>query len=166
MANNALLIALASVRGSPLLLLLLVVASLGATARVQVPSSPSTIRSIVVAQVQPRRALIVTILLFTAFTYLLDAVLILVLLFVDGVRQGDTAQWRGIEVADVAGVLAFSGLAVLGISKDAKGVDFWARKRVKAFGLIALVLDITYLTLLILVVPIFPGTIVSHLVYA
>lgn len=153
---SALLIALAVLRGSPLLLLLIVVASLGLKPAAVVPQSPSTIRNVVIADVQPRRALIVTTLLFAALTYLLDAVLVGVLFAVDHVRQGASPQWRGIEVADLAGVLAFAGLVLLGSSKDKKGIDIWQRQRVKAFAVVALILDITYLVLLILGVPIFP----------
>jgi hypothetical protein len=158
MAHDAdlLLIALAALRLSPLFLLLLVVASLGLSPKP--PASPSTasIRNIVVADVQPRRALILTILIFAACTYILDAVLVLVIRIVDGIMQGSTPQWRGIEAADAAGVLAFLGLAILGTTKDKKGAEFWTRKRVKAFAFFALAFDIAYLVLMLLTIPIFP----------
>jgi len=158
MAHDAdlLLIALAALRLSPLFLLLLVVTTLGLSPKA--PSSPSTasITNIVVADVQPRRALILTVLIFAAFTYVLDTVLVIVISIVDGVRHGSTPQWCGIEVADAAGILAFFGLAIVGSAKDKKGVDFWTRKRVKAFAFFALVFDIAYLVLLILAIPIFP----------
>jgi len=158
MAHDAdpLLIALAALRLSPLFLLLLVVTTLGLSPKA--PASPSTasITNIVVADVQPRRALILTILIFAALTYLLDAVLVIVLSIVDGVRHGSTPQWRGVEAADAAGVLAFLGLAIVGSAKEKRGVDFWTRKRVKAFAFFALAFDIAYLVLLLLAIPIFP----------
>jgi len=158
MAHDAdlLLIALAALRLSPLFLLLLVVTTLGLSPKP--PPSPSTasITNIVVADVQPRRALILTILIFAALTYLLDTVLVIVISIVDGVRHGSTPQWCGIEVADAAGVLAFVSLAIVGSAKDKKGVDFWTRKRVKAFAFFALAFDIAYLVLLLLAIPIFP----------
>lgn len=158
MAHDAdiLLIALAALRLSPLFLLLLVVTTLGVGQKS--PASPSTasITNIVVADVQPRRALILTILIFAGLTYLLDTVLVIVVSIVDGVRHGSTMQWCGIEVADAAGVLAFFGLAIVGSAKDKKGVDFWTRKRVKAFAFFALVFDIAHLVLLLLAIPIFP----------
>ena len=158
MAHDAdpLLIALAALRLSPLFLLLLVVTTLGLSPKP--PASPSTasITNIVVANVQPRRALILTILIFATLTYLLDTVLVIVISVVDHVRHGSTPQWRGIEVADAAGILAFLGLAIVGSAKDKKGVDFWTRKRVKAFAFFALAFDIAYLVLLLLAVPIFP----------
>ena len=158
MAHDAdpLLIALAALRLSPLFLLLLVITTLGLSPKP--PASPSTasITNIVVAKVQPRRALILTILIFAALTYLLDTVLVIVISVVDHVRHGSTPQWRGIEVADAAGVLAFLGLAIVGSAKESKGVDFWTRKRVKAFAFFALAFDIAYLVLLLLAVPIFP----------
>ena len=158
MAHDAdpLLIALAALRLSPLFLLLLVVTTLGL--RPKPPASPSTasITNIVVADVQPRRALILTILIFAALTYLLDTVLVIVISVVDHVRHGSTPQWRGIEVADAAGVLAFLSLAIVGSTKEKKGVNFWTRKRVKAFAFFALAFDIAHLVLLLLTIPIFP----------
>lgn len=155
------LIALAALRLSPLFLLLLVVTTLGL--RPKPPPSPSTasITNIVVADVQPRRALILTILIFAALTYVLDTVLVVVISIVDGVRHGSTPQWCGIEVADAAGALAFLGLAIVGSAKDKKGVDFWTRKRVKAFAFFALAFDIAYLVLLLLALPIFPRKSIS-----
>ncbi len=158
MAHDAdpLLIALAALRLSPLFLLLLVVTTLGLSPKP--PASPSTasITNIVVADVQPRRALILTILIFAALTYLLDTVLVVVISVVDHVRHGSTPQWRGIEVADAAGVLAFLSLAIVGSAKENKGVDFWTRKRVKVFAFFALAFDIAHLVLLLLAIPIFP----------
>lgn len=150
------LIALAALRLSPLFLVLLVVTTLGL--RPKPPASPSTasITNIVVADVRPRRALILTILTFAALTYLLDTVLVIVISVVDHVRHGSTPQWRGIEVADAAGVLAFFSLAIVGSAKEKKGVVFWTRKRVKAFAFFALAFDIAHLVLLLLAIPIFP----------
>ena len=153
---NILLIALAALRLSPLFLLLLVVSSLGLTPKPPPSPSPSSITNLVVANVQPRRALILTILIFTVFTYILDGALVIVVSVVDGVRLGSTPQWRGIEVADAAGALAFLSLAIVGTVKDHKGVVFWTRKRVKAFAFFALAFDIAYLVLLLLAIPIFP----------
>jgi hypothetical protein len=48
------------------------------------------------------------------------------------------------------------GLAIVGSAKESKGVDFWTRKRVKAFAFFALAFDIAYLVLLLLAIPIFP----------
>lgn len=154
--TDPLLIALAALRLSPLFLLLVVVTTLGLSPKP--PASPSTasITNIVVADVRPRRALILTILIFAALTYLLDTVLVIVISVVDHVRHGSTPQWRGIEVADAAGVLAFLGLAIIGSAKENKGVVFWTRKRVKVFAFFALAFDIAHLVLLLLAIPIFP----------
>ncbi|KIM31954.1 hypothetical protein M408DRAFT_241344 [Serendipita vermifera MAFF 305830] len=120
-------------------------------------SSPSPITSVVVADVQPRRALILTLLVFAAFTYLLDELITLFYFIFEDVPSSSALQWRGIELADVLGYVAFSMIIMFGIHKDRIGIDFWSRKRLKVGIILALLLDIAYLVLLILSRPDSPG---------
>ncbi|KAG8811944.1 hypothetical protein FRC18_003192, partial [Serendipita sp. 400] len=119
------------------------------------PSSPTAITSVVVASKQPRRALIATLLLFASFTYLLDGLIVLLYFFLRGFRQSYFTQWRGIELADVLGFLAFFSVLVIGIQKEKRSIDFWSRKRLKGFVFLAIVFDVAYLVLLVLAVRIF-----------
>lgn len=119
------------------------------------PASPSPITTVVVQEVQPRRALIISIILFSAFTYFLDGLLVIILWLVYGLRQSRVIEWRFVELADAAGLIAFSIFLFIGIRKDMHSVEFWTRKRVKAFALLAIALDIAYLVLMLLTIPIF-----------
>ncbi|CAG7854234.1 SubName: Full=Uncharacterized protein {ECO:0000313/EMBL:CCA67527.1} [Serendipita indica DSM 11827] len=123
--------------------------------KAQPPPSPSPITAVVVAFTHPRRALINTLLLFIAFTYFLDALIVFLYFILRGFRQSYFTQWRGVELADVFGFVAFLLLAAIGTYKDKHAVDFWTRKRIKLFVITALGLDIAYLVLLVLSVRIF-----------
>jgi hypothetical protein len=118
-------------------------------------ASPVEISAVVVAHVQPRRALILTLLTFAAFTYLLDELIVLFYYLYQDVPSSSAYQWRGVELADVLGFMAFSFIIIIGITKDKNGTDFWSRKRLKVGVILALVLDIAYLVLLLLSVRIF-----------
>jgi len=120
--------------------------------------SPVEVSSVVVAHVQPRRALILTLLTFAAFTYLLDELIVLLYYLFEHVPSSSTYQWRGVELADVLGFTAFSFIIIFGITKDRAGMDFWSRKRLKVGVILALTLDIAYLVLLLLSVSIFQST--------
>jgi hypothetical protein len=119
------------------------------------PASPSSITAVVVLNVSPRRALLLTFFGFSAFTYLLDGLIGFVYWVLEGIRQGYSTQWRGVELADVAGFLAFSTVISIGLWKDRSGIDLWLRKRLKAWLILAILFDIAYLVLLVLSVRIF-----------
>ena len=119
----------------------------------QPPPSPSPITAVVVAFTHPRRALINILLLFIALTYILDGLIVFILAATS--PEGSYSQWRGVELADVLGFVVFFSLAVIGTIKDKHAVDFWTRKRIKFFVIVALMLDIAYLVLLVLSVRIF-----------
>jgi hypothetical protein len=121
-------------------------------------TSPVEISDVVIAHVQPRRALILTLLTFSAFTYLLDEFIVLFYYLYQDVPSSSTYQWRGVELADVLGFTAFSFIIIIGITKDKNGLDFWSRKRLKVGVILALALDIAYLVLLLLSVRIFQST--------
>ena len=156
--KDGILIALAAVRlAGPVLLLTL----LASVFPLKPPSESSAvgvadITSVVVATVRPRRALIVFILTFAALTYFLDAILLIVLAIVDHAWQGSTREWRGVEIADVVGFVAFAGLAITGSVKHVKGAQVWTSTRVKLFTLSAIAFDIAQIVLLALGVKIFP----------
>jgi hypothetical protein len=119
------------------------------------PSSPTPITSVVVAHTQPRRPLILTLLSFIAFTYLLDELIVFIPCVVRKTCQSHLIEWRGVELANMLGFLAFVMLISVGVWKDKRGVDLWSRKRLKALAVIAIAFDIAYLVLLILSVRIF-----------
>ncbi|KAH9168239.1 hypothetical protein EDB89DRAFT_1992643 [Lactarius sanguifluus] len=83
------------------------------TTRPPPPPSPSPITSVVVATRIPRRALILSCLTLSSFTYLLD---------------GLAFYWPPRTGIDINSLIR---LAALGSWKDVKGVDVWSLKRVK-----------------------------------
>jgi ATP-binding cassette subfamily B (MDR/TAP) protein 6 len=141
------LLALASLTTVPLFLLSLLLAF--TRPKRVTPPSPSSITAVVVSTVSPRRALLLTFFGFSAFTYLLDE------LVGFGFRQSHPNEWRAPELAELAGFLAFSMVIIIGLWKDRSGADLWLRKRLKAWLILAILLDIAYLVLLVLAVRIF-----------
>lgn len=119
------------------------------------PPSPTLITVVVVEDVQPRRALILTILTFAAFSYFLDCLIVIVYWLLHGWRQSDFVEWRGVELADSAGLVAYVAFIVIGINKDRKGVKFWTLKRVKFIVFVAIAFDIAYLVLMLITIPVF-----------
>lgn len=118
-------------------------------------SSAEPITVVVVADVQPRRQFILTLLSFGAFTYFLDGLIVGIYWIARGFRQSYFLQWRGIELADVLGFLAFSGLILVGMYKERQGANFWTRRRIKLFAFMAIGFDVAYLVLLVRAVRIF-----------
>lgn len=153
--SGPLLTALTTIRLSTIPLFLLSLVFIFTRAATQPPTSPSPITAVVVSSTSPRRALLLTLFLFAAFTYLLDAIIVFVYWASRGFRQSYFVQWRGIELADVAGFLAYASIIIIASWKDRRGIDLWLRKRLKAWVLLAIALDIAYLVLLILCVRIF-----------
>lgn len=100
---------------------------------------PSEITPIVVANVVPRRAVILVHLSLIALSYLLDGLAFVVFAVIDH----DWPRQTGIPVNTITGLIAFSGIAALGAWKDVHGVDVWLLKRLKLAVALSLVLDIT-----------------------
>ncbi len=100
---------------------------------------PSEITPIVVANVIPRRAVILAHLSLVALSYLLDGLAFVVFAIVDH----DWPRQTGIPINTITGLIAFSGIAALGTWKDVHGVDVWLLKRVKLAVALSLVVDIT-----------------------
>jgi hypothetical protein len=153
--SGPLLRALTSVRLTTVALFLLTLVFALTGAKRVTPASPSSITAVVIKSVSPRRALLLTLFSFITFTYLLDGLIVFVYWALRGFRQSYFTQWRGVELADVAGFLAFSAVIVIALWKHKSGVDLWLRKRLKAWLILAILLDIAYLVLLILAVRIF-----------
>jgi hypothetical protein len=108
------------------------------------PSSPSLITPVVVATRVPRRAFIITLLSFSALTYLLDGLTLAVYAVLD-------KKWprhSGLEINSILGLVAFAGMAALGAWKEVQGVEVWSLKRVKAAVATTLGLDIALFVLL------------------
>ncbi|KAI9429964.1 hypothetical protein H4582DRAFT_2087771, partial [Lactarius indigo] len=108
------------------------------TTRPPPPPSPSPITSVVVATRVPRRALILSCLSFSSFTYLFDGLAFVIYAIVNKYWPPRT----GIDINSLIGLVAFSGLAALGSWKDVKGVDVWSLKRVKVSIILSLILDV------------------------
>jgi hypothetical protein len=106
--------------------------------------SPSSITPVVVAVRIPRRALILSLLTFSALTYFLDGFTFILYAIIDKIWPQNT----GIDINAVIGLVAFSGLAAFGAWKDVHGVEVWFLKRVKASLAISLVLDIAQVILI------------------
>lgn len=106
--------------------------------RPSVPASPSPITSVVVATRIPRRAAILSLLSLASLTFLFDG-----LSFVSyAVWDKYWPECTGIEISAIVGIIAFSGLAVLGSWKELHGVKVWDLKRLTASIALALILDI------------------------
>jgi hypothetical protein len=102
------------------------------------PSSPSPITSVVVATRVPRRALILSCLSLSSFTYLLDGLAFVIFTVINKYWP----QRTGIDINSLIGLVAFAGLAALGSWKDVTGVDVWSLKRVKISIIFSLILDV------------------------
>ncbi|KAH9025671.1 hypothetical protein EDB84DRAFT_1504117 [Lactarius hengduanensis] len=108
------------------------------TTRPPPPPSPSPITSVVVATRVPRRALILSSLTLSSFTYLLDGLAFVIYAVINKYWPPRT----GIDINSLIGLVAFSSLAALGSWKDVKGVDVWSLKRVKVSIILSLILDV------------------------
>ncbi|KAH9020826.1 hypothetical protein EDB85DRAFT_2152777 [Lactarius pseudohatsudake] len=108
------------------------------TTRPLPPPSPSPITSVVVATRVPRRALILSSLTLSSFTYLLDGLAFVIYAVINKYWPPRT----GIDINSLIGLVAFSSLAALGSWKDVKGVDVWSLKRVKVSIILSLILDV------------------------
>lgn len=108
------------------------------------PRSPSPITSVVVANVVPRRASILSLLSLVSASYFLDGAAFVIFAVLDKFWPRHT----GIEINTVAGVAAFAGLAALGSWKDVNGVSVWTLRRIRLVVTLALLLDIALVVLL------------------
>ena len=113
------------------------------TTRPHLPPSPSPITSVVVATRVPRRALILSCLTLSSFTYLLDGLAFVIYAVINKYWPSRT----GMDINSLIGLVAFSGLAALGSWKDVKGVDVWSLKRVKVSIILSLILDVVQVVL-------------------
>ncbi|KAJ3574661.1 hypothetical protein NP233_g1629 [Leucocoprinus birnbaumii] len=112
--------------------------------QVQPAGTPSPITSVVVANVVPRRASILSLLSLISISYFLDGAAFVVFTVLDKVWPRHT----GIEINAVVGVAAFAGLAALGAWKDVSGVQVWTLRRIKVVVAMALLLDVTLVVVL------------------
>ncbi|KAI0266983.1 hypothetical protein BC834DRAFT_871984 [Gloeopeniophorella convolvens] len=135
-SDGAISLALFALRVISPVLVLFTTISLLAT-RPPPPQEPSPIISVVVAARVPRRALILSCLSLSAFTYLFDGLVFVIY----AVLNKYWPQHTGIDFNALVGLVAFAGLAALGSWKDVKGVDVWFLKRVKISIILSLILD-------------------------
>jgi ATP-binding cassette subfamily B (MDR/TAP) protein 6 len=117
------------------------------------PTSLSPITSVVVATRVPRHALILSLLSLASLTFLLDGLTFVVYAVLNKVWPPNT----GIEINAIVGIIAFSGLAVLGTWKDVHRVPVWSMGRVKAAIAIALLLDTVHVVLVGLTIKCYKG---------
>ncbi|KAL5528172.1 HMT1 [Sanghuangporus sanghuang] len=160
-AQGALLVALLAVRISFVALLLATALSLLAVKPSSAPvssSSASPIVSVVVSVTTPRRSLIISLFSLISLTYFLDGFALILHSVLSKTWQGTPshgpwiAQWSGLEVEAVGGLLASGLLVILGVWKESQGVAVWTLKRPKAWTALALVGTIAEVVLLALTV--------------
>jgi hypothetical protein len=104
------------------------------------PSGPIT--PVVVRVITPRVPLILVLLSLAALTYAADAILAVVLAVVYHKWPGASEQWRGLEIGDFLGLLAFASASILGTWKHSHGTDIWLTKRAKLFAIFACIFDV------------------------
>jgi hypothetical protein len=106
--------------------------------------SPSSITPVVVSARVPRRGLLLTLLRLTSLTFVLDGL-------VFSISAILSRRWYLSHVAltSVLGIIAYSGLAIVGAWKDSRGVQVWLRSRVKLSVAASLLVEVAKLALLI-----------------
>ena len=109
------------------------------------PGSPSEITPVVVANIVPRRAVILSLLSLAALSYLLDGLAFVVFAILDH----DWPNHTGIPINTITGLIAFSGLAALGTWKDIHGVHVWQFRRIKFAIALSLAADISLAAFLV-----------------
>ncbi|KAL5640141.1 hypothetical protein ACGC1H_007432 [Rhizoctonia solani] len=102
----------------------------------------------------PRKQLIVLLLGLSAFTSFLEGSITVASAIFKHVFESTLPAWKGIEFYSIALLIAFAGLASLGLLKEAQGSPIWQSKLLKLFVFIALVFDVLLAVLIALVVPI------------
>jgi hypothetical protein len=137
-------------------LLLFVVLSLF-TLRKASPPDATPITAVIVPVLTPRRSLILTLVSIATLTYLCDATVVILRAVVGHTWEGSDPTWKGIEVADVLGFIAFGGLNIVGSWRDAKGIRVWESTRLKFYAVAAVLFEIAHVTLLALSVKVWQG---------
>lgn len=129
---------------SPALVLLVALSLLFVRPLAAQPASPSPVVSVVVASRIPRRTPILLLLSLISATYFLDGLSFV--FFTVFTKQ--PLHFAASEASAITGVLAFSGLAILGAWKELQGVKVWLLKRIHNVIAVALTLDVTLLILI------------------
>ena len=117
-------------------------------------TSPSPINSVVVAVTTPRRSLILSLLSLVALTYFLDGFALVLHSVLTKTWQGIPqhgpwiAQWSGLEVEVIAGLLASGLLAILGVWKESQGITIWTMSSPKLWAALAVIGTIVEVTLI------------------
>lgn len=127
-----------------LLLLSLTVAFVRPPPEPKDPAPLDEVTPILVARVQPRRALIFSLLSLTALTYFADGA-------VDVLRAVLVGTWTksgpvGL-VSYILGLLSFGSLAIFLSWKDLQDVSAWGRKRVRVFAALAVTIHVVHVIL-------------------
>ncbi|TDL26049.1 hypothetical protein BD410DRAFT_764367 [Rickenella mellea] len=153
--HDALLIALFTTRiVFPVLLLATALSLLRLKPASPQDASPSPITSVTVAVKTPRRALILSLLSLVALSYFLDGFALILHSLISKTWQGTPehgwwiAQWGGLEVETLLGLLASGLLAIIGVWKEVERIPVWIKRRVKLWAGIAV--DATALEVVLL----------------
>lgn len=118
--------------------------------------SSSEITPVVVSVTTPRRTLILALLSLIAFAYFLDGLSLILHSVLTKTWQGTpshtwwAAQWSGLEIDVLGGLLASGLLAIFGVWKETKGVAVWTSKTPKLWAVTAFVGTIAEVVLLFL----------------
>ncbi|KAG8731382.1 hypothetical protein FRC11_004325 [Ceratobasidium sp. 423] len=114
----------------------------------------SDITAVVGVVQTPRRQLILLLLGLAALSALLDGSVTVANATFNHVFETKLPAWKGIEFYSVALLVAFLGIAIMGLLKESRGSPIWQSKLLKFFAFVALVFDILLAFLILLVVPI------------
>ncbi|CAE6522897.1 unnamed protein product [Rhizoctonia solani] len=128
----------------------------------------SEIMAVVRAVQIPRRQLIVFLLSLAALTALLDGSVTVANAAFKHVFETEISAWRGVEFYSIALLVAFGGVAIIAISKEAQGTPIWQSRLLKLFVFVALVFEALLAIFTPLVVPIwkvhpYPGVHIPEL---
>lgn len=119
-------------------------------------SSDSPITAVVVSITTPRRSLILSLLSLIALAYFLDGLALVLHSILTKTWQGTpahegwAAQWSGLEVEVLGGLLASGLLAILGVWKELRGAAVWTHKTPKLWTVVAFIGTIAEVVLLFL----------------
>lgn len=129
-----------------LLLLALSVAFVRSASEPKHDPTLDEVTPILVARVQPRRALIFSLLSLAALTYAVDAAVNIARAVLVG-KWEKPASGPVVLVPYLLGLAAFGLLAIILSWKDVSGTGAWARKRVRVFAALAVIVHVAHVIL-------------------
>ncbi|CAE7066561.1 unnamed protein product [Rhizoctonia solani] len=109
----------------------------------------SEITAVVRAVRTPRKSLIVFLLSLAALTAFIDGSVTVASAIFKDVFESELPAWKGIAFYSISLLVAFGGIAITSLFKEAQGHPIWQSKLLKLFAFVALIFD----TLLAVLIP-------------